>query len=95
MRDGVTTCRKCGRSIAIITWGIYRKMVVDACSVDVVPDPDGEEFVRVDGSKIRGREVGFPELGTVKTEPAYRMHRKTCGKDDLDRPGFCYSGWGE
>lgn len=69
-------CRKCGRPVAVITWGIYRKVLVDAAAVDVLPDPYGEDFVRIDGSKIRGREA---EIGTPGTEPAYRPHRKTCG----------------
>ena len=49
--------------------------MVDAEAVDVVSDPDGEEFVRIDGSKIRGREA---EIGTIGAEPAYRIHRKNC-----------------
>ena len=76
MKDGINVCRKCGREIGVITWGIYRKVIVDATAVDVTPDPGGEDFVRIDGSKIRGREAAF---GTVPTEPAYRPHRKTCG----------------
>ena len=76
MKDnGVRTCRFCGKQIAVITWGVYRKVVVDAAAVYVVPDPDGEEFVRIDGSKIRGREA---EIGTIGPEPAYRIHRKNC-----------------
>ena len=68
-------CRWCGKQIGIITWGVYRKIVVDADPVEVVPDEFGEEFVRIDGSKIRGREA---EPGTLQTEIAYRPHRKSC-----------------
>ena len=76
MKDnGVRTCRFCGKQIAVITWGVYRKVVVDAAAVMVEADPDGEEFVRIDGRKIRGREA---EIGTIGTEPAYRAHRKNC-----------------
>ena len=79
MRDGIVKpCRKCGRPVAVIAWGVYRKVLVDAIAVDVVPDPHGEEFVRIDGSKIRGKEA---EPLTLKTEPAYRLHRKTCGAE--------------
>lgn len=77
MKDGVKTCKFCGKKIAVITWGIYRKSVVDAEVVDVIPDPDGEDFVRYDGSKIRGREA---EIGTIGTEPAYRIHGRSCGR---------------
>ncbi len=49
---------------------------MDAEAVDVVPDKYGEEFVRIDGSKMRGIEA---EPGTLQTEQAYRPHRKTCG----------------
>ena len=73
--SGTTKCRWCGKEIGVITWGVYRKVVVDAEAVNIVPDPEGEEFVRIDGSKVRGREASFEEGG----EPAYRQHRKTCG----------------
>ena len=68
-------CRKCGKQIAVIEWGLYRKTVVDAKAVEVIADPEGEDFVRFDGSKVRGREA---EDGTLGAEPVYRMHRKTC-----------------
>lgn len=73
--DSFKRCRFCGKQIGIITWGVYRKVVVDAEAVDVVPDPEGEEFIRIDGSKIQGR---IAEPGTFRTEPAYRAHRKSC-----------------
>ena len=76
MKDRVMTCRKCGRPIAIITWGIYRKNVVDTEQTWVRPDPDGEEYVRIDGSKVLAIEA---EIGDIQAEPAYRQHRKTCG----------------
>lgn len=78
-RDSFKNCRICGKPIGVITWGVYRKVVVDAEAVAVVPDPDGVEYVRIDGSKIRGREA---EPGTLQTEYAYRPHRKTCGVND-------------
>ena len=68
-------CRKCGKQIAIISYGIYRKTVVDPGAVYIIPDQDGEDYVRIDGSKVRGREA---EDGTLGDEPVYRMHRKTC-----------------
>ena len=75
-RTGVSKCRKCGKPVSVITFGVYRKVLVDAEAVDVVPDPKGEEFVRIDGSKIRG---SVAEPGTIQTEYAYRPHAKTCG----------------
>ena len=44
--SNIHTCKFCGKKIGIITWGIYRKIVVDAEAVMVVPDEQGEEFVR-------------------------------------------------
>ena len=76
MKGSVNKCRYCGRQIGIITWGVYRKIVVDADAVMVVPAEEGEDFVRIDGSKIRGREVAYEDA--VEAEPAYRPHRKTC-----------------
>ena len=60
-----------------ITWGIYRKVVVDAEAVMVAADPEGEEFVRVDGTKVQGKEID-PYEYTGPMEPAYRIHRKNC-----------------
>lgn len=77
--DTFKTCRICGKPIGIITQRIYRKIIVDAEAVAVVPDPEGEDFIRIDGSKIRGREA---EQGTLQAEYAYRPHRKTCGVND-------------
>ena len=76
MKGSVNKCRYCGKQIGIITWGIYRKIVVDADAVMVVPAEEGEDFVRIDGSKIRGVEVAYEDA--VDAEPAYRPHRKTC-----------------
>ena len=74
--QGPLICRKCGKPIAIITWGIYRKAVVDPEAVWVTADPDGEEYVRIDGSKVTATPAGHTI--TVGAEPAYRQHRKTC-----------------
>ena len=41
----------------------------------IVPAEEGEEFVRIDGSKMRGRPVEGDEIG----EPVYRIHGKSCG----------------
>ena len=75
--SNIHKCKFCGKKIGIITWGVYRKIVVDAEAVMVVPDEEGEEFVTIEGRKIRGREVAYEEA--VLAEPAYRPHRKTCG----------------
>lgn len=75
MKDNTKKCRFCGKEIAIITWGVYRKIVVDADPVWVLPDAEGEEFVRIDGSKMRGRAALAEEQG----EPVYRIHRMSCG----------------
>ena len=65
-------CRKCGQMIDIIEWGVYRKVVVDAVPYYVMADPDGEQFVRIDGSKVMAKEMPFETSGT---EPAYKPHR--------------------
>ena len=75
MKGNTKKCRFCGKEIAIITWGVYRKIVVDAVAVWIVPDEEGDEFVRIDGSKTRGRKALAEEQG----EPAYRIHRMSCG----------------
>ena len=77
--QGVKRCRICGRPVGVIEWGIYRKVIVDAEAVEVIADPYGEEFVRIDGSKVRAREA---EPGTIGYEYAYRPHRRTCGVEE-------------
>ena len=72
----MSPCRKCGKMVDVITWGIYRKILVDAEAVEVIADPQGEQFVRIDGSKIKGLEVAYDS--TVNAEPAYRPHK--CGR---------------
>lgn len=67
-------CRKCGQMIDIIEYGVYRKVVVDAVPYYVMADPNGEQFVRIDGSKVMAKEVPFETDGT---EPAYKPHK--CG----------------
>lgn len=77
MKESARTCRKCGKQIAVITWGIYRSAVVDAAAVMVAADPEGEDYLRIDGSKVKGVEVDY--MSDRAAEPAYRMHRKSCG----------------
>ena len=77
-RNGRRICRLCGREVETIPWGEGRNTTVDPEPCWVVPDPEGEQFVRIDGSKIRGRNVGI--TGGSGAEPAYRMHRITCGR---------------
>ena len=79
MKDQIRKCRKCGKPVSVITWGVYRKVLVDAEAVNVVPDPEGFEFIRIDGSKIRG-SIANP--GTLQTEYAYRPHVRTCGVEE-------------
>ena len=62
MKETIHSCRYCGQPIIVVTWGIYRKVVADAEAVEVIADPAGEEFVRIDGTKLRAREA---EPGTI------------------------------
>ena len=74
--SAIRKCRHCGRKVMIIEWDIYRKVLVDAESVDVRPDPEGQEYVRENGTKIRGFAVPIDE---PNTEPAYCPHARSCG----------------
>ena len=79
MKDGAKKCRCCGKGIASITYGIYRKCVVDAEAVVVRAGPDGEQFIRIDGTKIQAVELPFmPEDVEEGSEMAYRPHRWSC-----------------
>lgn len=79
MKGNVKKCRFCGKEIGIITYGIYRKCVVDAEAVTVVAAPDGDEYIRVDGTKVKAKEIPFSKFGTEGAEAAYRPHRWSCG----------------
>lgn len=79
--SGINKCRRCGKEVGIITWGIYRKVLVDMEVCMVVPDADGEIFVRIDGSKLRGK-VSWEDL-QERAEPAYRPHRCRGANDDV------------
>ena len=76
MKDTFRLCRKCGKPVAVIERGLYRKILVDAEAVLVAPDTLGADYVRIDGSKIKGLEVAYDS--TVNAEPAYRPHK--CGR---------------
>ena len=80
--SNVYTCKFCGKKIGVITYGVYRKAVVDAEAVMVAASEEGEEFVRIDGSKIRGVELPFLQNVEGVGEPAYRLHRRTCGVNE-------------
>lgn len=70
-------CRWCGAPITFISRSCYERTAVDPEAVYVVPDENGLCFIRVDGSKIRGREVDA--MSEEAKEPAYRPHKLTCG----------------
>ena len=77
MKETGERCRKCGKMIGIITWGVYRKAIVDANPIRVKADPEGEEFIRIDGSKVRARVLDRYDDDTVEAEYVFRPHR--CG----------------
>ena len=72
-------CKKCGRRVDVITWGMFRRCIVDVEAVEVIADPQGEDFVRFDGSKVMARLADRYDDDTVEAEFAFRPHRKTCG----------------
>ena len=78
MNDTFRLCRKCGKPIGVINERAYRKIIVDAEAVAVVPDQLGDIYIRVDGSKMRGRKADFEEKAAQgipgSPEYAYRPH---------------------
>ena len=49
-RDSFKRCKCCGQMIGIIKERAYRKIIVDAETQFVHEDPDGEIYIRIDGS---------------------------------------------
>lgn len=77
MKGREMRCRWCGKEIAVITFGVYRKVVVDAEATEIIADPKGEEFVRIDGSKVKAGAAETWDDARFPAEYAYRPHR--CG----------------
>ena len=74
--DSFKRCRHCGKMIGIIRERAYRKIIVDAEAHLIVPDALGDIYVRINGSKTRGRDAEMTETGY----PAYKPHK--CGDKD-------------
>ena len=74
-------CRKCGKPIDVITQRLYRKIIVDALPVMVVPDRLGDEYIRLDGSKMRG--LIAPMDSNVPAEGVFRVHRCGVNPDEV------------
>ena len=78
------TCRKCGKPIDVITQRLYRKIIVDALPVMVVPDRLGDEYIRLDGSKMRGIVAPMDiEHSKELAEGVFRPHRCGVNPDEV------------
>lgn len=75
MKDTFRLCRKCGRPIGVIQARTYRKIIVDAETQFVHEDPEGEIFIRIDGSKMRGKLADDYHDDRVVCEAVWRQHR--------------------
>lgn len=86
-KDSFKRCRKCGKMIGIIRERAYRKILVDAEAVLVMPDKLGDTFIRIDGTKMEGREVFIDVDSLTGTLPgheyAYRPHRCGVNPDEV------------
>ena len=78
-RDSFKRCKRCGKMIGIIRERVYRKIIVDAEAHSIVPDALGDIYVRIDGSKTRGRDAEYPETGC----PAYKPHKCGVNPDEV------------
>ena len=76
----IKICKHCGKEILILSERMYRSIVVDADAVEVAADPLGDEYVRLDGTKVKARALKIDEIVTW-AEYAYRPHRWSCGMD--------------
>ena len=67
-------CRKCGRMIGIIQARAYRSIIVDAETQFVHEDPDGEIYIRIDGTKMRGKQADDYNDDRITCEAVWRPH---------------------
>ena len=74
MKDTFTRCRKCGRPIGVIQARAYRKIIVDAETQFVHEDPDGDIYIRIDGSKMRGKSANDYHDDRITCEGVWRPH---------------------
>lgn len=77
-RTPIKICKHCGKEILILSERVYRSIVVDAEAVAVVADPLGDEYVRLNGTKVKARALKIDEFDS-RSEYAYRPHKWTCG----------------
>ena len=77
----IKVCKKCGKEILILSERMYRSIVVDADAVEVVADPLGDEYVRLNGTKVKARALKIDEF-VSGSEYAYRPHRWSCGMEE-------------
>ncbi len=76
MKGRFSVWRKCGRRIDIIKARAYRHIIVDAFPVVVLPDPFGDEYIRLDGTKMRGTPAPMDsEHSKEAAEGVFRPHR--------------------
>lgn len=82
-RDSFKRCKHCGRMIGIIRVNAYKKIIVDADPVTVHQDRLGDEYIRIDGSRMRGIPDNTYEDCEPTAEVVWRRHR--CGdiKDEM------------
>ena len=82
MKDTFRLCRKCGKPVGVISTGMYRSILVDADPKTVHPDQLGDIFIRIDGSKMRGKLADNYMDDKKTAEIVWKPHR--CGeRDDL------------
>lgn len=74
MKDTFRLCRKCGRPIGIIQARAYRSIIVDAETQFVHEDPDGEIYIRLDGTKMRGKPAEDWDDDRKTSEAVWRPH---------------------
>lgn len=74
----IKICKHCGKEILILSERMYRSIVVDAEAVAVVADPLGDEYIRLNGTKVKARALKIDEFDN-RSEYAYRPHKWTCG----------------
>lgn len=82
-RDSFKRCKHCGQMIGIIRERAYRKIIVDADPVTVFPDNLGDVFIRIDGSKMRGKPDTNYADNREKAEVVWKQHKCRVNPDEV------------
>lgn len=81
--DSFKRCKYCGKMIGVIRGRMGRKIIVDADTKFVHEDQLGEIYIRLDGTKMRGKEDMDWNDDRVTSEAVWQQHKCKISEDEV------------